>query len=388
MSKEVLIVGAGKIGRGFIGQLFYRSRYKLWFVDSSAEVVTLLNNEKKYRIDIAKEAVDETEYIELEGAFTLEQLSEIQEVVNRISIMVTSVGAGNIEKTAAFFKNILLNRDLEKSLNWLICENANSPADQIRSMLLKDCTFPFKEFVTHKLGLIETQVLRTGMMAKEEILKHEPLAVRMQDWWTLPMDKDAIVGSLPAVKGFKPKTNFKNELIRKLYTFNGTNGPISYIGWANGYKILHESALAFRDFFDEIQKESAHGLIHEFGIAEKDQKEFMGLAMKKYTDPSLNDSIERNSRDLRRKVSKDERLVGPALLCLKHGRKPVAYAKAIAAAYSYDGSEDEGTKVVVQMIREKGIEETIQKYSELTKDNELFQLVLTAYYNKSFILNS
>lgn len=55
MKKEVLIIGAGKIGRGFIAQLFYNSGYKLWFLDASKEVVGLLNKEKKYRIDIARE---------------------------------------------------------------------------------------------------------------------------------------------------------------------------------------------------------------------------------------------------------------------------------------------------------------------------------------------
>ena len=53
MNKNVLIIGAGKIGRGFIAHLFYLSGYKIWLLDASAHVVDLLNREKKYRIDIA-----------------------------------------------------------------------------------------------------------------------------------------------------------------------------------------------------------------------------------------------------------------------------------------------------------------------------------------------
>lgn len=388
MNKEVLIVGAGKIGRGFIGQLFFRSNYKLWFVDATPALVDLLNKDKKYRVDIAREDVDETEYIKLEGAFTLSQKEEIENILNRISIMVSCVGAGNIDSTAAFFGELFEYRNSDEPLNWLICENASSPANRIRKVLEQNCPPSLKGFISNKLGLIETQVLRTGMEAIPAVLKKEPSAVRMQDWWTLPFDKDAFIGSLPEVTGLVPKTNFKNELTRKLYTFNGTNGPISYIGWANGYKILHESALAFRDFFDKIQLESAYGLVHEFNLDEKEQVEFMGLAMKKYTDPALNDSIERNARDLKRKVSKKERLIGPALLCLKHGKLPVAYAKAIAAAYHYDGSDDEGTKEVLQTIKENGIEEAVKKYSELEPDNELFRLVIEAYNDKSFILKN
>lgn len=386
MNKEILIIGAGKIGRGFIGQLFFRSGYKLWFVDSSDEVVRLLNKEKRYRVDIAKDEEDETEYVEVEGAYTPKAIVDIQAVANRISLMSTCVGASNIETTAVFLRNILEHRDPEKPLNWLICENAFQPAIKIREILLQGKTLQFREFVTTKLGLVETQVLRTGMNASREVLQKEPLAVRMQDWWSLPFDKDAFIGSVPDVTGFLPKVNFKNELIRKIYTFNGTNGPISYIGWANGYKILHMAAQAFRPFFDEIQEESAHGLTGEFGFNENEQREFMALAMKKYTDPALNDEIERNAKDLCRKLGKEERLVGPALLCQKHGRKPLAYAKAIAAAYCYDGSSDAGTLEVIQTIKEQGIEIALKKYSGLEEENELYQLVLIAYHTRSYIL--
>lgn len=385
MKKEALIIGAGKIGRGFIAQLFYNSGYKLWFLDASKEVVELLNKEKKYRVDIAREGKDLTEYIKVQGAFTLDDKDKVAEVTSDIDIIASSVGAGNIEKVTRFMKDILIAAGRKKLLNWIICENANNPAKKIKDILLQNADPEFEEFVRYKLGLIETQVLRTGMPANAEVIIKEPLALRMQDWRTLPLDKDAFIGPIPEVKGFVPKTNFSNELVRKLYTFNGTNGSIAYIGWANGYKILHESALAYPEFFSEIQEESAFGLIHEFGLDEKEQREFMALAMKKYTDPTINDQIERNANDTRRKLSKEERLVGPALLCLKYGRKPYAYAKAIAAAYYYNGSNDEGTREVQETVNQSGIETAIKKYSSIDESSGLYDLILESYQSKNFI---
>lgn len=386
MEKNVLIIGAGKIGRGFIAHLFYRSGYNIWLLDASKDIVGLLNKEKKYRVDLAGEKDDVTEYISIEEAFTLDDKAKVAAVISKLEIMTTSVGAANIEKVAAYIRDILIDSNRKEPLNWIICENATNPAKKIKSVLLQNADQEFEEFVRSGLGLIETQVLRTGMPAKEEVLLKEPLALRMQAWWTLPFDKDAFVGSIPEVKGLVPKTNFSNELLRKLYTFNGTNGPIAYIGWANGYKILHESALAFPEYFNEIQEESAFGLIHEFSLDEKEQREFMALAMKKYTDPAINDQIERNANDTKRKLSKDERLVGPALLCLKHGRIPSAYSKAIAAAYNYNGSTDEGTMEVQQTIKQEGVEEAIKKYSSIDKSSALYNLVLESYKSKSFIL--
>ncbi|HEX2534729.1 MAG TPA: 3-hydroxyacyl-CoA dehydrogenase NAD-binding domain-containing protein, partial [Chitinophagaceae bacterium] len=70
MPKEVLIIGAGKIGRGFIAHLFHRSGYAVWLVDASAELVDRLNREKRYRVDLAGEDGDVTEYLPLAGAYT------------------------------------------------------------------------------------------------------------------------------------------------------------------------------------------------------------------------------------------------------------------------------------------------------------------------------
>jgi mannitol-1-phosphate 5-dehydrogenase len=385
MDKNVLIIGAGKIGRGFLAHLFFRSGYKIWLVDASKETVALLNKEKKYRVDIAGQSNDVTEYIPIEEAFTLEDKDKVTAAIKHINIMASSVGAGNIQKLAAYLKDCLLHANKKEVLNWIICENANDPAKKIREILLQDADPAFEEYVKTKLGLVETQVLRTGMPAKEEIIRKEPLALRMQDWWTLPLDKDAFIGPIPEVKGFVPKSNFSNELTRKLYTFNGTNGPIAYIGWANGYRILHEAALAYPDFFRAIQEESAFGMIHEFGLDEKEQREFMALAMKKYTDPALNDQIERNAADSKRKLSREERLVGPALLCLKHGRIPHAYATAIAAAYAYDGSIDAGTRQVQDTVRKEGIEKAVKSFSSLDESSPLYNLIIESYKWNRFL---
>jgi mannitol-1-phosphate 5-dehydrogenase len=385
MKKQVLIIGAGKIGRGFIAHLFYKSGYTLWFLDASGPLVTLLNKEKRYRIDIAGKGGDLTEYIDIGGAFTLEHSEQLAAIFRDTEIIASSVGAANIESVAGFIKKLLITAGRSRPLNWIIAENANNPAKKIRATLLEKADPAFEEFVHNRLGLIETQILRTGMPANEEVLLKEPLALRMQDWWILPLDKDAFVGPVPAIQGFSPRSDFAHELTRKIYTFNGTNGPIAYIGWANGYHTLHESALAFPAFFNEIQEESAFGLIQEFHLDEQEQRDFMSLALKKYTDPALNDRVERNAADTRRKLGKEERLLGPALLCLKHGRTPNAYVKAIAAAYYYSGSKDEGTREVLSTIDQDGIEKAIQKYSAIDGSVSLYDLIITAYRTKSFI---
>jgi len=47
---KLLLFGAGKIGRSFVGQLFSRAGYHVVFVDINAELVNSLNTKKSYTV--------------------------------------------------------------------------------------------------------------------------------------------------------------------------------------------------------------------------------------------------------------------------------------------------------------------------------------------------
>jgi mannitol-1-phosphate 5-dehydrogenase len=388
VKKQILIYGAGKIGRGFIGRLFYDSGYELYFADSNRKTIDLLNREKQYRIEIAGKP-EKTRYIPVLESFHLTDKEGLMDIFESIDLLVTSVGAPNIISITDIIKNQLENRKNPDFLNWFICENAYQPAKLIKERLLTESGREFKDFIENNLGLVETQILCSGMLPDKEILSKEPLALKMQDWSELPFDKEAFKGSIPEVTGFKPKNNFKNELVRKLFTFNGLNGPVCYMGWQRGYKYLHQAANApeLSDFIIEIMKESKFGLIKEFGFDKAEQDDFHSLALQKYKNEDLQDPIERNARDLKKKLGINERLFGPALLCLKNGMMPVAYAAAIAAAIRYEGSDDEGTREVREFFKLNGIIKTLTKYTGLEEDHQLIKMVSLADQNKSYIFN-
>lgn len=384
---EALICGAGKIGRGFLGQLLHRSGYGLRFLDDSPFVVEMLNRERRYRIDIAGKA-GSTEYIPLLAAYTFGDVNGLQDAIRGADLICCAAGAPNLARLAKALGPLLRTRDLSKPLDWLICENADQPGKILLAALLENADPAFAEFCNLRLGLVETQVLRTGMPADPEIAKTEPLALKMHDWWTLPCDADAFRGPIPKIDGLQPRHNFGNELTRKIFTFNGLNGPIAYLGYANGYRYLHEAARApeLQTFLQQVMQESAHGLISEFGFDPDEHRKFQQLAWNKYRDPALMDAIERNARDSARKLSPRERLLGPALLSLKHGSLPVGYAVAIAAALAYDGSDDPGTRQVREVVTSMGVEPALQKFCGLGRDSELAQLIARIYVRKDYIV--
>ncbi len=381
-----VIVGAGKIGRGFLGQLLHRGGYALHFVDGAAAVVDRLNAERRYRVDIAGRG--EHEYIPVAAAYRLDQPQAVGPAIAAAEVIVTAVGAANIAGAARFLAPLIAARAPGTPLNWLICENADQPAQLIRSTLLAGDDGRIARLLERDLGIVETQVLRTGMDADPAVAAREPLAVRMHDWWTLPCDGDAIRGPAPSIPGLQPKPDFAHELTRKVFTFNGLNGPISYLGHANGHVLMHEAATApeLQEVLAGVRDESGHGLVSAFGFDPIEHRAFQQLAWTKYRDPALSDAIERNARDAARKLGARERLVGPAALCLEHGREPRAYAIAIAAALAYDGSTDAGTLRVQATLRSAGPAAALAEFAGLAVDHPLSRLAVDAFTRRAFRL--
>ena len=52
--KKAVMYGAGSIGRGFIGQLFYMSGYETTFIDINIDLVNRLNVDGSYPIYITR----------------------------------------------------------------------------------------------------------------------------------------------------------------------------------------------------------------------------------------------------------------------------------------------------------------------------------------------
>jgi mannitol-1-phosphate 5-dehydrogenase len=93
--KLALQFGAGNIGRGFLGQLFYESGFHTLFVDVIPEVVEAINSRKSYPITI----IGEKEYtitVENISAVLLSDRDKVVKAIEEAEIVATAVGAKGI----------------------------------------------------------------------------------------------------------------------------------------------------------------------------------------------------------------------------------------------------------------------------------------------------
>jgi mannitol-1-phosphate 5-dehydrogenase len=126
-------------------------------------------------------------------------------------------------------------------------------------------------------------------------------------------------------------------------------------------------------------REASEALARRFAFDPEDQHKLADLALAKYQKKEIVDPIERNARDPLRKLSRNDRLIGPAQLALETGVRPVALAQSIAAALRYTSPSDPAAVRLQEIIKTGGVEAALKQVCGIEPDSELARMVLENY---------
>jgi mannitol-1-phosphate 5-dehydrogenase len=370
IKKTALIFGAGKTGRGFIGHLCSKSKREIVFVDNDKALITRLKHQRIYRINILKEQ-KETIEIEPKDYFDIEDLSWLNEFVSA-EVCFTAVFGNNLGKLAVFLAKGIeyrAEKGIKAEMNIITCENLSDAALILKNHVINNILHAgAKEYLDTKVGFVEGIVLKTCLSDPEC-----PLDILVQNLYDLPCDQDNFKGSIPDIYGLKPLTNFQNQLIRKIYTYNCINAVMTYLGAEKGCKYLYEATRYPRinKIAEQAGEEASKALIAEFGFEIEEQKTWVQNALNKFADPGIPDPITRNGADPVRKLGREDRLIGPANLALKHNIVPTAILQGILSALKYEDKDNS----MPSEISSHGIDWVLQNYCGLNPPDQLFQLI-------------
>jgi mannitol-1-phosphate 5-dehydrogenase len=376
--KHALIFGAGKIARGFLAHLLTLSGYRIAFIEKNAELGRLLRARGRYRVHIMG-APEKS--IEIAGFAVLEAEDEdaVAAAVARADVIFVSIGGPNLPQIAGPLAAGLRRRG--SGINVLLAENYFQPAKWLRGMIAERLSPEERKWFEHEVGIVETLVLRSTIEPTEEMKAEDPLCLKAQDMWELPADKQAFVGAIPQVEGLAPKDNFQCGLVRKLFTYNAINAVIAYQGYLKGFDLLADAANdpELSELARAAARESSAALCSRYGLDPEEQRAFADAAIAKYRKREIVDPIERNTRDPLRKLSRHDRLVGPACLALEQGIFPEALCRGIAAALAYDHPGDPAAVRLQEILRTKGVRGALSEVCGVPADGELADLVAAAY---------
>lgn len=373
---KCVILGAGKIARGFLGHLLFLSNIPFIFVEKDRNIVNLINEKKEYTVNILGDSSKNCKVIGIE-AICLEEEEKVIEAIKNTDLIFTAVGGKNLSSLASLLtKGIEKRLEAEGNLNIITCENWKQPAllleESVRSLIDKT-----KEAELSRVGFSEAVIMRSGIEAGEELRKQDPLIVNVQDYWKLPINGAAIKGQLPPILGMELLQEFTGFLERKFYTYNAANGTTSYVGALLGYQYISEAAHDERilKILDGVYLETAKALSQKHKISLQEQLDFTLTSKRKLQDETIVDYIERNARDPLRKLGKDDRLVGSARMVMEQGIKPENLSLAIAAAIYYHSPGDEFAEELEKKRKTLGIDYILRNVCEIDPESELAFLI-------------
>ncbi len=330
--KTAAIIGAGNIGRGFIGQIMSEGGYDVCFIDVAAPVVDALNERHEYPLEIVSSAGNVKKTVKNVRAVNGNDHEAAARVIADCDICVTCVGAKAIKFIIPNFVAGVKLRYSEgkKPINLLICENLMDADKYIKSLLEPELTPEELDFV----GLVETSVGRMVPLPDKALLEIDPLLVRAEAYPVLPCDKDAFKGEVPEIKNVIPVSPFRFIIERKLYIHNMGHAVCAYLGLRKGYKYISEAIAdpEIRVVVREAMTESAIALSKRYSKPLDEILAHTDDLIRRFGNTALGDTCERVGNDIPRKLAKSDRLTGAALSVLETGGHPTYICIGVAAA--------------------------------------------------------
>ena len=381
---NIVIWGAGRIGRGFIGDIFNSNGYGITYVDEAQALVDALNKNGSYRVVRAVSA-DNIETVDISGYAALHTSEEdaIQSALNNASIVALAVYPKNFAQVARQLRTYLFTR-LEKNttpVNILLCTNLAHAGPKFAEQLYEGLEDEEKRKLEETCGIIECLVIRICPNPPEDVVSKYPLVVWTNGYNQLPVDKHGFKGELPDIPEMRFVGDMRAEEMRKIYTYNMCHAVLSYHGHIAGYKLLVE-CLA-----DDRIRQEALGALEEVSQMLQTKYDFTKADMDAWIDgvithtnnPTVGDTVVRSAADPLRKLKRDDRLIGPAMLCVEEGIEPKHLTKAAAAALYYDEDSDAASKELQSKIEKSGISRTIAEVCGLDEGSDMHAKVLEAY---------
>ncbi|OIP82748.1 MAG: hypothetical protein AUK44_07010 [Porphyromonadaceae bacterium CG2_30_38_12] len=323
MGHKLVLFGAGKIGRSFIGQLFSRGGYEVVFIDVYKPVIDALNERNNYNVIIKSDKDEVLNIKNVRGVLAADFEVVIHEIATA-DIVAVSIGQQGLPSAISLIAKGLLLRHKEmynSPLDIIIAENLRNAADYFRKELIQflPTGFPIDKLV----GLVETSIGKMVPIMLKKDMEADILQVFAEPYNNLILDKLAFKNPIPAIEGLSPKENMKAWVDRKLFIHNLGHATTAYLGYKYNpdFVFLHE-ALAVQEIKNSVREtmlQAADILLKKY------PDEFTLEALTTHTDDlisrfqnrALGDTIYRVGCDLKRKLSAEDRLSGAIHLALE-----------------------------------------------------------------------
>lgn len=382
MSKAV-IFGAGNIGRGLVGRIFFEADYKVTFIDVNEKLVKMLNASKAYPIYVTMGNEYDHRIIKNVNAVDGNDISAVVNAAKDTTIIATAVGVNALKYIIPAISEIIKQRykdNKEEYLNFILCENMIDVHIYVREMLKDKLTEKEYAFCEKHIGFCQSSIGCMVPAPPKELIEQNPLSVAVEDYNKIYTDKDGIRGELPDIDNIIAYSPFSFYINRKLYMHNMSHCVCAYLGFQKGYTYIWESILdqEIRNKVERALEETASALSLNYGVEIKELNDHAEDLVKRYANRLLADTVARVGADTKRKLGKNDRLIGAARFCLDNCINPSTIIDTIPLAFKFNTDNDPSSAEVSSYFTEHGLCESLKKYCQLNETEPLFGKIIAA----------
>lgn len=376
-------IGAGNIGRGFIGELLANSGFEVVFVDANDKLVSEINDIGEYTVHVLDSESRENKIKNIRGV-NVKSDKFIEEMLDA-DIITTAVGVNILGRVAENLAKGIKNRlekGVEKNLNIIACENAVGASEILKKEVMKYLTKEEIESMEGLIGFPNSSVDRIVPPVSYEM--KNPLDVVVESYYEWNVDKDGFRGEIPKIQGMNLTGSLIAYVERKLFTLNTGHAITAYLGNLKGYKTIEES-IKDQQIYNIVYNamiESGNGLINKYGFDREAHINYIGKIIKRFENPYLKDDIKRVGREPLRKLSNGDRLIKPLLTAIFYGGQVDNLITGIGAVLYYNNQEDPQSVKLQTLINEKGIEASIKEITQID-DGIVLSKIVNVYNNIS-----
>ncbi len=390
--EKLVQIGAGNIGRSFVGQIFSRAGYEVVFVDIDQTIIAALNERRRYIVEI-KDREPKTIVVENVRGVDGRDTRAVAEELATCRVAATAVGPAALPYIYPnLAAGLLRRRELGNGpLDVIICENMRNAAEAMYAGVAEHLPpdFPLREM----LGAVETSIGKMVPIMSEEVRERDPLLVYAEAYNTLICDARGFLNPVPDVPELDPKENMKAYVDRKLFIHNLGHALCAYFAHLEAPELVYTWEAVEHPTIGPATRagmmESARALIAAYPdeFNEENQREHVDDLLRRFENKALGDTIYRVGRDVRRKLGRDDRVIG-ALRFDVRWRTDAPYTCLCAAAAMRFRATDENGEMYendrdfAEHVFPEGAEHVLREVSELQPgdpvDDRVFEAVIAA----------
>ncbi|KAA0959436.1 mannitol-1-phosphate 5-dehydrogenase [Microbacterium sp. ANT_H45B] len=384
--KKAVHFGAGNIGRGFVGLLLHEGGYEVVFSDVADALVDAINAVDSYTVHEAGPGGVDHVVTGFRAVNSKTDPDAVADEVASADVVTTAVGPTVLRFVAPTIVEGLRRRSPDAApLQVMACENAIGATDTLRAEVEKAAGADAGDLLSRAVF---------ANTAVDRIVPGQPadggVDVTVEPYFEWAIETGAFDGALPTIPGAHFVDDLAPYIERKLFTVNTGHAATAYFGARAGIErisdALDDPEIAAR--VSAALEETSAVLVAQHGLDPADLADYRATILERFRNPALVDTVQRVGRQPLRKISRNERFIGPAAMAAERGLSTTALVGAVTAALEFDESDDEQAVELQQLLRTEDAAAFTTRTTGLAPEHPLFPAIHDAVVSRQTALRA